>query len=204
MQSVLPYTLDPQRMTGCEKMRVIDPNNSSITGPLAVARALEVVTSGLLDQWEASAASAAIPSAEPDLRTWDLSWTVHEEHWEQNVAQCSAPEEVENLLPAKWFGYNLNSDVDETLAHVCKLCTALVDKFIAWSKNDMANTSTARWRRWQALCERLSAVVELLEESMGEAIPLLRLRDPEFVRECWGRLQEEERMEVVSVLDDNV
>ncbi|KAH9598114.1 hypothetical protein LSM04_003880 [Trypanosoma melophagium] len=200
MQSVLPYTLNPQRMTGCEKMKILNPHTAAVTGPMVMVRDPNLVNGGLLHNWDANAASSLTVSSKT-VHTWDLSWTEKEEYWEKNVGRCTGPEEVEDLLPAKWIGYNVNSDVDETLALVCKLCTALVDKFVSLSHGDNANVSTAKWRQRQMLYDRLGAVMELLEASIGEAIPILRLRDPEFVRECWGQLQDEERMEIMSALN---
>lgn len=109
---------------------------------------------------------------------------------------------MEDLLPSKWIGYNTSTEVDVTLARVCKLCTALVDKFVALSANDNEIASTSRWRQKQMLFDRLGAVMELLEASIGEAIPLLKLRDSEFVKQCWDQLQEEERMDVITALGD--
>ncbi|KAF5224439.1 hypothetical protein ECC02_002382 [Trypanosoma cruzi] len=200
MQSVLPYTLNPQCMVGCEKMKILNPNTAALTGPVITAREPNLVSGGLLHNWDANAASAHLSTVKT-VHTWDLSWTEKEAYWEKNVGQCTAPEEVEGLLPSKWIGYNVSSDVDETLALVCKLCTALVDKFVSLSRGDNANVSTAKWRQRQVLYDRLGAVVELLEASIGEAIPILRLRDPEFVRDCWQQLQDEERMDIMSALN---
>ncbi|KAG8346398.1 hypothetical protein TRVL_02767 [Trypanosoma vivax] len=201
MQSVLPYTLNPQLMTGCAKMKILNPNSSALTGPMVTLQEPHLLGSGLLRNWDAAAASAALPTIFQSPHTWDLSWTVQEEYWEQNVERCNGPEEVESLLPIKWFGYNVHSDVDETLALVCKLCTALVDKFVSLSQGNNADVSTTKWRQRQLLHNRLASVMELLEASIGEAIPLLRLRDAEFVRGCWEQLQEEERVEIMSALN---
>ncbi|AAZ11684.1 hypothetical protein, conserved [Trypanosoma brucei brucei TREU927] len=202
MHSILPYTLDPERMTGCRKMNTINPYDASVTGPESSARDLDVIRNHLLQEWDRRTTSTVLfnPAAEIDIRSWDLSWTERESHWEENVAQCISPEEVEGLLPAKWFGYNTSSDVDETLARVCKLCTALVDKFVELSKGDNANQSTAKWRQHQAMLARISAVVELLEEAVGETLSMYDLRDPQTVRCLWERMDDEDRRKVASVL----
>lgn len=199
MQSVLPYTTNPEQMESCERMKLLNPNSSSTTGPYVTIREPKLVAGGLLHNWDAEAAQLLL--AAPKLvETWDLSWTEDETHWEEGVHLCTNPEEVEDLLPSKWIGYRVQSEVDETLARVCKLCTALVDRFVALSEGDNANVSTAKWRQRQALYDRLGAVMELLEASVGEAIPILKLKDPTFVRQCWGQLQDEERMEIMSAL----
>lgn len=199
MQAVLPYTTNPTQMLGCETMKMLNPNSASVTGPYVNVKDPKLVVGGLLHNWDAEAAQVFL--AAPKLvQTWDLSWTEDETHWEENVHRCTCPEEVEDLLPAKWIGYRVQSDVDETLARICKLCTALVDHFVSLSQGNNANVSTAKWRQRQALYDRLGAVMELLESSIGEAIPILKLRDPEFIRGCWSQLQDEERMEVMSAL----
>ncbi|EPY24586.1 hypothetical protein STCU_03826 [Strigomonas culicis] len=199
MNAVLPYTTNPDQMMGCEKMKLLNPNSAATTGPYVNIRKPRLVVGGLLHSWDAEAAQSFV-AAPKQVQTWDLSWTEDETHWEENVHRCTCPEDVEDLLPAKWIGYRVHSDVDETLARVCKLCTALVDRFVALSQGNSANVSTARWRQHQTLYDRLGAVMELLEASIGEAVPILKLKDPEFMRQCWGQLQDEERMEIVSAL----
>lgn len=199
MQTVLPYTTNPAYMTGCERLKMINPNSTTTTGPYVHIREPKLVVGGLLHNWDVEAAQAIL-GAPKLVQTWDLSWTEDETHWEESVVRCTCPEEVEGVLPAKWIGYRVQSDVDETLARVCKLCTALVDRFVSLSQGDNANVSTAKWRQRQALYDRLGSVMELLEASIGEAIPILKLKDPEFMRECWSQLQDEERMEIMSAL----
>lgn len=197
--TVLPYTTHPLRMQGCEKMKLLNPNSSSVSGPSVTVRGVREVPNGILEGWDADAAAAvlAVPKL---LHTWDVSWTDHETFFEKNALACNSPEEVEEMLPAKWIAYRVNSEVDDTLARVCKLCTALVDRFVSLSSGDDADSSTSKWRLRQSLFERLSAVMELLEASVGEAIPILKLRDPNFVRECWNALEEDERHDILSSL----
>lgn len=180
-------------------MKLINPSSAAATGPYVTIREPKLIVGGLLHNWDADAANSVL--AAPKLvDTWDMSWTEDETYWEANVHACVCPEEVEDLLPSKWFGYQVQSDVDETLARVCKLCTALVDRFVSLSQGDNATVSTNKWRQRQVLFDRLGAVMELLEASIGEAIPILKLRDPEFIRQCWGQLEDEERMDVISAL----
>jgi hypothetical protein len=199
MNTVLPFTTNPQRMRGCEKMKLLNPNSSSVSGPSVSLRPARAVPNGVLEGWDADAAAAmlAVPKL---LHTWDVSWTDHDAYFEKNALSCNCPEEVEDMLPSKWIAYRVNSEVDDTLARVCKLCTALVDRFVSLSNGDDADNSTAKWRQRQSLFDRLSAVMELLEASVGEAIPILKLRDPNFVRECWNALEEDERQDILSSL----
>ncbi|GET86744.1 hypothetical protein, conserved [Leishmania tarentolae] len=199
MQSVLPYTTNPAQMLSIEKLKLINSSSAAATGPYVNARDPKLVVGGLLHNWDAEAAHMLL-NAPKFVQTWDLSWTEDETNWEERVHRCTYPEEVEDLLPAKWIGYRVQSDVDETLARVCTLCTALVDKFVALSQGNNANVSTAKWRQRQALYDRLGAVMELLEASVGEAIPILKLRDPEFIQNCWRQMQDDERVEIMSVL----
>ena len=199
MNNVLPFTTNPQRMRGCEKMKLLNHNSASVTGPSVCVRPAKAIPDGVLQGWDADAAAAmlAVPKL---MHTWDVSWTDHEAYFEKNVHTCTCPEEVEDMLPSKWIAYRVNSEVDDTLARVCKLCTALVDRFVALSNGDDAENSTSKWRQRQGLFDRLSAVMELLESSIGEAIPILKLRDATFVRECWSSLEEEERQDILSTL----
>jgi hypothetical protein len=199
MQSVLPYTTNPTQIASIEKLKLINPSSPTATGPYVSVREPKLVVGGLLHNWDAEAAHALL-NAPKSVQTWDLSWGEEETSWEERVHRCTYPEEVEDLLPSKWIGYRVQSDVDETLARVCKLCTALVDKFIALSQGNNANVSTAKWRQRQALYDRLGAVMELLEASIGEAIPILKLKDPAFLHECWSQMQDEERSEIMSAL----
>lgn len=199
MQAVLPYTTNPAQMEAIEKLKLINPTSAAATGPYVNIREPKLVAGGLLHNWDAEAAQNLL-NAPKVVQTWDLSWTAEETAWEEHVHRCTYPEEVEDLLPSKWIGYSVQSDVDETLARVCRLCTALVDKFIGLSHGNNANVSTAKWRQRQTLYDRLGAVMELLEASIGEAIPILKLKDPEFIHQCWNQMQEEERAEVMSAL----
>ncbi|KPA75833.1 hypothetical protein ABB37_08347 [Leptomonas pyrrhocoris] len=199
MQSVLPYTTNPSQMVAIENLKLINPSSAAATGPYLRVRDSKLVVGGLLHNWDAEAAHALL-NAPKAVQTWDLSWSEEETNWEERVHRCTYPEEVEDFLPAKWIGYRVQSDVDETLARVCKLCTALVDKFIALSQGNNANVSTAKWRQRQALYDRLGAVMELLEASIGEAIPILKLKDQAFMHECWNQMQAEERSEIMSAL----
>lgn len=200
MQSVLPYTTNPDQMGLCEKMKLVDPHCGSVTGPCVSLKKIRRVASGVLHSWDAEAAQS-LTNPPPRPLTWDLSWTAAENKWEQNVLRCHSPEEVEDLLPSKWIAYNMQSETDETLAKVCKLCTALVDRFVELSQGNNASISTGKWRQHQSLCDRLGAVMELLEASVGEAIPILKLREPSFIRECWAQMPDEERNEVISALN---
>lgn len=199
MQSVLPYTTNPEQMKLCEKMKLVDPNCGTLTGPCISLKEPHRIANGLLHNWD-SAAVQSLSNSSPQALTWDLSWTAGETKWEQNVSRCHTPEEVEDLLPSKWIAYNVQSETDDTLARVCRLCTALVDRFVALSQGNNASVSTGKWRQHQSLYDRLGAVMELLEASVGEAIPILKLKEPEFIRECWGQMPEEERIEVITAL----
>ncbi|CCW65270.1 unnamed protein product, partial [Phytomonas sp. EM1] len=199
MHLMLPYTTNPTQMRACERIRLLNPNATSATGPNVAVRERRPVCGGVLHGWDAGAARALLEPTGP-VQTWDLAWTDEEADWEARVRRCTCPEEVEELLPAKWIGYRVEGDVDGALARVCRLCTALVQRFVALSTGNNANASTAKWRQRQALYDRLGAVMELLEASIGGAIPILKLQDTEFIRQCWEQLQDEEKMEVMSAL----
>lgn len=199
MQSVLPYATTAEQMHLCENMKLLNPNSAVVTGPCISLREPKRVAGGLLQGWDADAVQNASNHATPAV-TWDLSWTLSEAKWEQEVHRCMCPEEVEDLLPSKWIAYNMQADRDDTLAKVCKLCTALVDRFVELSQGDKVSASTGKWRQYQSLYERLGAVMELLEASVGDAIPILNLRNPAYIRECWETMGEEERHDVISAL----
>lgn len=199
MQSVLPYATTAEQMRLCENMKLVNPSSGMVTGPCISLREPRHVVGGLLHDWDASAANA-VSHPPPRAVTWDLSWTAGETKWEHEVHRCMCPEEVEDLLPSKWIAYSMQSERDDTLARVCKLCTRLVDHFVELSQGDKVSASTGKWRQYQTLYDRLGAVMELLEASIGDAIPILNLRNPEYIRECWETMAEEERQDVASAL----
>lgn len=199
MQSVLPYTTNPEQISLCEKVRLLDSTSASVTGPCVTRSEPQLKNGGLLHNWDLQAAKT-LTAPPPRAITWDLSWGPAEARWEQTVHRCLTPEDVEKVLPSKWIAYNIQSDCDETLAKVCKLCTALVNRFVELSEGNKANVSTGKWRQHKMLADRLGAVVELLEASVGDAIPILNLRDPEYIRQCWEQMAEEERADIVAVL----
>lgn len=200
MESVLPYTTNADQMKLCENMKLLNSSSVTVTGPCIGAREPKRVVGGLLHNWDFEAAQT-LSSPAPNAVTWDLSWTPAESSWERNVHSCLSPEEVEDLLPPKWIAYNRQTDIDDALARVCKLCTALVDKFVELSQDNNASTSTGKWRQHQTLYDRLGAVMELLEASVGDAIPILKLRNAEYIRQCWEQMGEEERADMLSALN---
>lgn len=205
--TVLPFSAAPTRMWGARPLPTLDPHNANISGPTVCYRNTSVVASGLLSGWDADAAHALVAVPKP-LDAWDVSWSEADQYFVDNVHTCSTPEEVEGLLPVKWVAYKTSSASstngggggDEALGRVCALCTALVDKFIALSQDGASDQTTAKWRLHNALLRRLRAVMELLEASIGEAIPILKLKDAEFVRRCWQRLEDDDRHDVFSAL----
>lgn len=199
MNSVLPYTTNTEQMQLCERMKLVDPNSGMVTGPCVSLRDPKLVVGGILHNWDDEAARA-INAPPPHAVTWDLSWSPSERRWEEHVHTCNTPDAVEDLLPPKWIAYQTHTEVDEALARVCKLCTALVDRFVMLSRDNNASVSAGRWRQHQSLYDRLGAVVELLEASVGEAIPIEKMRDAEFIRQCWVQMPEEERADVVNAL----
>jgi hypothetical protein len=199
MKSVMPFTLQPEKHRGLDKIKLLNPNSTEVKGPSTQYREPHRVQDGLLAQWDADAAKAAMSIGAP-IETWDFQWTEGESYWEREVLQCVVPEEAEALMPTKWLGYRWEVEIDETLAKVCSLCTALVDKFVALSHSGETDASANKWRLHKSLHEKLQAVMELLESSIGENVPILKLRDPEFVRQCWESMDEDERMDVLSSL----
>lgn len=202
MQSILPFATTTEQMRLCENMKLLNPTSGMITGPCISLREPKRVVGGILQDWDANGAHA-VSSPPSRALTWDLSWTSAETKWEQDVHRCMSPEEVEDLLPSKWIAYSMQSERDDTLAKVCKLCTSLVDRFVELSQGNKVSGSTGKWRQYQSLYDRLAAVMELLEASIGDAIPILNLRDAEYIRGCWEAMAEEERQDVVSELGIN-
>ena len=204
LNNVLPHSTAKTRVYGAKPLPMLDPNDALITGPFVSYRNPSAISSGLLAGWDADAARAFLSFSKP-VDCWDVSWGEEDKYFVDMVHSCSTPEEVEELLPVKWVGYRLASAggtgaVDETLSRVCKLCTALVDKFTFLAQDDNRDQSAAKWRLHQTLLIRLKAVMTLLESSIGEAIPILKLKDPEFVRSCWQRLGDNDRHDVFSTL----
>eukprot|EP00758_Cryptobia_borreli_P004460 Tbor_TRINITY_DN4390_c0_g1::TRINITY_DN4390_c0_g1_i1::g.7816::m.7816 len=221
MNNVLPFSAAPTRMYGAKPLPLLDPNSSQVTGPIVCYRNPSVVSAGVLGGWDADSAHSflmgggggSLGSSGIGIRgnvntslaaaadTWDVSWTDEDQYFVDNVVDsCHTPEEVEQMLPSKWVGYKLTSDSEEALSRVCKLCTALVDKFISLSSDALSDQSTGKWRIHQTMLHRLKAVMELLEACIGEGIPVMKLKDPEFVKACWQRLGESDQEDVMSAL----
>lgn len=198
MNAVLPHTTERAKL-GIGKMQLVNHNSAVAVGPTVSVRSSKKVEQGVLAGWSTDAANVFLAPPKP-LNSWDVSWGAEENYFENNVGNCSAPEEVEAILPCKWMGFKPEVEVDESLTRVCKLCTALVNRFVKFSSEQCAPNTTAKWREHQTLMERLRAVMELLEASIGEAVPILRLQDAAYVRECWLQLQEDERQDVLAAL----
>ena len=200
MKSVLPFTTNPEKHRGLGALKLLNPNSAEVKGPTTSCRRPTMIQEGVLQYWDADAVRAVMQLESTTVASSDLSWTDQESYWESNIGHCTTPDEVEALLPKKWFGYRVETEVDETLSRVCRLCTALVNKFVALSQNDEANRSASKWRLQKTLHDRLLAVMELLESSVGESVPILKLTDEGFMRDCWGHMDEEERLNVMSSL----
>lgn len=210
MSSVLPHSSAPSRMFGAKPLPLLDHTNANVTGPTVTYRNPSVVSSGLLAGWDADAAHALVAMPKP-VEIWDVTWSEADQYFADHVHTCNTPEEVEELLPTKWIAYKTTSNAtgssasggDEALSRVCTLCTALVDKFIQLSQNGASDQTTAKWRLHNTMLKKLRSVMELLEASIGEAIPILKLKDAEFVRNCWQRLEEDDRQDVMSALSSS-
>lgn len=204
----MPYTTDPALFNAAfESIPLLNPTLAGSCGPVA-AKPLPpdklLIQSGLLKGWTVDGAARLQRSgAEAPLELWDVAWGEQEEHWARVAATASfpTPEDVESLLPKKWFGFRVDTEVDERLARVCKLCTALVDKYIAFSSAAASGRTTAAWRRHEALRVRISAVTEMLESSLDEFVPLLSLKDPNFVVRCWNVLDDDDRQSMVEAVE---
>lgn len=207
LNNVLPHSTARTRVYGAKPLPLLDPNDPLIAGPCVTYRNPSAVSSGLLAGWDADAARSFLSFNKP-VDCWDVSWGEEDRYFVEMAHTCSTPEEVEEMLPVKWVGYRLASAggtgaVDETLSRVCKLCTALVDKFTLLAQDDNRDQSASKWRLHQTLLLRLKAVMTLLEASIGESIPILKLKDPEFVRSCWQRMGDNDRNDVFSTLSSS-
>lgn len=198
---VMPYVLQPEKFRGLSKVQLVNADSTEVKGTATQYREPPTVAEGLLATWDEGAAHAAM-SVGPSVESWFYQWSEQESYWEREVGQCTVPEEVEALIPTKWVGYKWQTEVDETLARVCSLCTALAEKFVMLTNNEQKDSTANKWRLHNALKEKLQAVVELLESSIGEDIPVMSLRDPEFVRQCWNSLNDEDRHSVLSSLGE--
>ncbi|EPY40956.1 hypothetical protein AGDE_02969 [Angomonas deanei] len=69
MQTVLPYTTNPEQMLGCERMKILNPNSAAATGPFVNSRKSKLVVGGLLHNWDSDAAQSflAAPKKSPNM-----------------------------------------------------------------------------------------------------------------------------------------
>lgn len=201
-RSVMPFTTQPERHRGLERVGLLNPNSADVKGPSTQYREPHRVKEGPLASWDVEAVRSLSLDVSAPVAIWDFSWTEKESYWEREVLKCQTPEEVEGLLPSKWFGYRWDVEVDDTLSKVCTLCTSIVDRFIQLSQpsNGAADVSASKWRLRHTMLEKLQAIVDLFESTIGEHVPMFKLRDAGYVRQCWERLGEEDRAETLQTL----
>jgi hypothetical protein len=199
--AALPFSLSAVGKVPFAGVPLHDPRTTHDEGPRVQKRRPKLVTSGILKGWNAAMANAFTAPPKP-FEVWDLRWGDEENYWEANVVQetVTCPEDVERLLPAKWLSYRFDhGDVDTLLSRVCTMCTALVDRYVALSTVSPP-TTPAEWRLRESLHKRILVITELLEAAIGENIPMVSLKDPDFLSSCWSRITEEDQTHLVATL----
>jgi hypothetical protein len=194
--SHIPFTLDRNRSAW--RLSLLDANDASLTGPIAKQRAARTVEGGLLHGWNKDAVAAMGQAAAAPAPWEQARWNERDAYFMEQVGGCSTPEDVDAVMPAKWMAHNPENVVDEKLARVCELCTALVNRHVAWGNEGPA--SSAQWQQQQALAAQLDEVMRLLEASIGESITPAALTDARFVSDCWRSLNEDEQAAVQAML----
>lgn len=204
LRLVMPFTTQPERHRGLENIKLLNANSTEVKGPSTKYREPHRVQQGPLTAWDADAARALSVDIGVAVSMWDYGWSEKESYWESEILNCHVPEEVEALVPTKWVGYRWDVEVDDTLSRVCSLCTSLVDRFIQLSQpsNGQADASASKWRLRRAMQEKLQCILDLFEATIGESIPMLKLRDAAYVKQCWERFGEDERTEAMHALQE--
>ena len=203
MTSVPPHDLKSVGRTPLSQITLANPHDTQCEGPKVQRRRAKRVDDGLLRGWSQQHAAAFTASPKP-FSSWELNWGEAEDFWENNVTRetCATPEDVVALLPQKWLAFQFEAgDSEATLARICSMCTALVNKYVALSTTAPPKT-TSQWRERETLHRRITAIVELLEASLGEDIPIVSLKDPNFMSSCWSRITEEDQSQLVAALQD--
>jgi hypothetical protein len=160
------------------------------------------VQDGLLMGWHKQQAEQHCNNHKP-FSCWDASFGEEERNWEDKAQRESVQtaEEVAQLLPAKWQSYKLEvGEESKELSRICVMCTALVNKYVQLSSGAEVPKSTAQWREREALKRKIDRIMQLLEESIGESIPMASLQDPDFLSTVWAQIDEEDRAELFQAM----
>jgi hypothetical protein len=201
MNHQIPFQTDTRKSRF--RLELINPNDPAATGPCAASREPARVRGGLLDGWNADYVKAMKRPQAP-LEGWEqVAWNQQDQNFINTVTSCSTPEQVERCIPSKWLPHGSNGEIDDRLARVCDLCTALVNRYLAYEEGGAtAPRTTAQWREHQRLKQIVADVIRVLEASVGESLTPAALRDPAFVRQCWQALCEDDQNTVETLLHD--
>jgi hypothetical protein len=199
MTAPLPFQTNARK--SAFRLALLNPNDASLCGPAANAREPATVRGGILDGWNAEYVRV-MKRPQPPLEGWEqVVWDERDQLFVAAALGCTTPEAVEAIMPAKWLPFTLDREVDERLARICSLCTALVNRYIAYEDPAGGPKTTAEWHEHQRLKDVIAQVLRVLEASVGDSLAPATLSDPEFLKRCWQALCEDDQNTLEALLD---
>lgn len=205
-----PFTLDFNKM-GLQSLQLLDPNDPDLTGPIARKREYRTLVHGaaaagdqqnvakahspLLDGWSEHALKHRLIRPDVSVEGWEQArWDAADERFLRRLRGCTAPEDVDDVLPLKWKAHRTDVESDPRLARVTRLCTTVVNQVVDWTSGNAAwaPKSVTDWHRCQELDERIQRMLEMLESTLGESVGVAALKDKAFIKRCWRAMSEED------------
>ena len=189
------------------RVKLLNPNDPNLCGAVLSVRDPSVVKQGILRGWTVDAAKVLMqPPRAPELIE-QAQWTPQDAQFLRSLVHCRTPEQVEATMPRKWLAYDADVDWDSSLARVCRLCTALVEKYLQWSdpsKPAQHPKTTAEWRMRAQLQTRIESVVSILENALGATITLHSFLGTDggakLLERCWASLDEDAQVGLEAAL----
>ena len=198
--SVLPHQIDlGKAIARRAELELLNPNEPSLVGTCVGERRVARCTAGLLSGWTKAAVSA-MKRPTPPMEGWEqVVWDERDaEFIDQLGAGGMGPDQVEAAMPAKWIPHARDPTgsgrVDDRLTRVCDLCTAVVNRYVAYEETP-PNTP-AQWREHEKLKLVIQEVLRVIEAALGEAITPPALRDRNFIKQVWAAMTEDDQLEV--------
>lgn len=211
MSQRAPHTVDFSKM-GLQTLQLLDPNDPDLTGPIARKREYRTLSSNaalaaqnnasiarahspLLEGWSEHALKHRLIKADTSVEGWEQArWEAGDERFLRQLARCTAPEDVDNVMPDKWKAHRSDVESDPRLERVTRLCTSVVNRVVDWTSGNAAwaPKTVADWHRCEALQKRIQEMLEMLESTLGESVGVAALKDPAFIKRCWRAMSEED------------
>jgi hypothetical protein len=209
MSGKAPNSTDPAKW-GLHALSLLDPNDPDLTGPISRKQkyrtlayhpqqqngALQGPHAQLLDGWSEHALKHRLVKPDTSVEAWEQArWDASDERFLRGLPSCTAPEDVDGIMPEKWKPHRSDVDSDPRLARVTRLCTTVVNQVVDWVDRrfpERGPKTVAEWHKCEGLQAHIQEVLEMLTASLGEAVNVNALRDPAFIKRCWRSMSDED------------